>query len=1086
MTYEKHIYLSGKGVRQHMLSKKLKLVVSGIVAAVIVAATISTSYAATIYTQNEAGARYTRYATYNTFTMAAGGPAGGSLADRGTYGMFRGDGLTDSSAVPVRTDVHYYNDDGSSALDWYNSNFVYCIHNRKLSPSATYYPEIGFGSVPAYVNSAAFQSDSAMKDAVTRNGVLIILQNGFPVTDFGMPRDDAYSATAMAIRFWMAERERDLNASGVWTYLWNYNVYDVSRSGSYGSIAAISSYATLARNQAALSQAHALLGLARQAKSGYGTRAPSTLSASGGSAYISGDNFVFTTALNYSNLDRITWDHTLPAGSNIYRDGNTLVVTVPKSVSYANKSYSVRLSGYDRAHVNNFVFAPITTNNAYQALVGIKSQQSQGPIVESALTISTPSIETDLVPSIRTYSMKTGAKVYTNTFEPGERVYVELITTNTDAPTAYNFSNWWSWRNNATGTGYDEFAATVSALAGYGNTHVVAKSYVPPIRDASYTSTIGYQVDYNDAVPERNNSVAQNTASHTVTIKGRPNLNVTQVRTIDASSNEQNSYNPSVVAADRKVRAGIVVRNNGASTSAATTATLTLNGVTKTVNIPAIASGGTATVYVAAASAHDTPTPDVTTNYTVTGTVAAGQTYSGSRTASKTISVIGKPDLIVSELTTDKDTYEAGEKVTVKARVKNEGGSTAGSSVLRIAPTGLTAAQVTVPALAAGASSQEYTFSFTAMTALTNTQVTVLATADYSKQVTEGNENNNTKSKVITVLALKPDLTFGNTHNILNTYYAGKDIVFSVQVRNLTAQPVPSVKVKLTLGDRTVTESLPVPGLGTNVAVFRIKTPESIGSYPVQLYIDPLNEIAERLPDGELNNDRNETGTLLFDGSAASVKLSTANPIRTDMPDPETEEMEAAHLWRNKAVPELPDLDGSIYHTWSEIRYVSGSYVTRNYWARLTTELSINPDPRVAIKDSPGVMESGFGIQAFVNTTIETNYDRPDKLVGTQMHWMYYPETLYYDGLDGVIYGDDLETTSVPGSLTNRASYRLSPYTVTGQHLHYTPVWFPDGNYEVLGQSFYAWSPAGQMYEQQSASVEISGDMYDRVPVLNW
>ena len=1063
MTYEKHIYLSGKGVRQHMLSKKLKLVVSGIVAAVIVAATISTSYAATIYTQKEAGARYTRYATYNTFTMAAGAPSGGggSFADRGTYGMFRGDGLTDSSAVPVRTDVHYYNQDGSSALDWYNSNFVYCIHNRKLSPSATYYPEIGFGSVPGYVNSAAFQSDSAMKDAVTRNGVLIILQNGFPVTDFGMPRDDAYSATAMAIRFWMAERERDLNASGVWTYLWNYNVYDVSRSGTYGSIAAISSYATLARNQAALSQAHALLGLARQAKSGYGTRAPSTLSASGGSAYISGDNFVFTTALNYSNLDRISWTSNLPAGSNIYRDGNTLVATVPKSVSYANKSYRIDLQGYDKANVNNFVFAPITTNNAYQALVGISGTRGNYPVVESALTISTPSIETDLVPSIRTYSMKTGAKVYTNTFEPGERVYVELITTNTDAPTAYNFSNWWSWSNNATGTGYDEFAATVSALAGYGNTHVVAKSYVPPIRDASYTSTIQYQVDYTDAVPERNNSIAQNTASHTVTIKGRPNLNVTQVRTIDASSNEQNSYNPSVVAADRKVRAGIVVRNNGASTSAATTATLTLNGVTKTVNIPAIAAGASKTVYVATASAHDTPRPDVTTNYTVTGTVAAGQTYSGSRTASKTISVIGKPDLDITSLSANKSTYNAGESIVISTNVRNKGFSTSAQSAMTFKIDGAVRETRTIPALAASGTWGAQTFSFTAPAAPDNKAYTINVSIPSNQSPT----GTITRTISVTVLGL-PDLAV--VESTAQNYFVDKDVVISALVRNYNPIAVPEAEVKLTFADKNLIEKIPIPASGSNRAVFRIRTPVNPGQYTINIAADPDNKI-------------NETSNA---NNVLTQNVTVANENRVPMPDPDSPSLEQHYLTQGKTLPGLSLPASQRRHSWQEIRLENGSYVTRTYWMQIDTVFGINPDPRVAIPGKPDLIESGFGIESNAEIVITTNYDRPDKLVGPQMVYLFYPEAAY-GKLPFANYADSLEILNgTKGAHNSLWQYPISPFSLTGSRLHYTPLWTPDGSYDVMAQSFYAWSPVGQMYDFKSDSVIIEGDMYDRVTVV--
>ncbi|MDD2375691.1 MAG: hypothetical protein PHD23_10105, partial [Eubacteriales bacterium] len=77
-----------------MKTRKLKFLVSAIIVFTLIAATMTSTFAATIYTQNESGNRYTRKATYNTFTMASGAPSGGggSLADRGTWGMFHSDG----------------------------------------------------------------------------------------------------------------------------------------------------------------------------------------------------------------------------------------------------------------------------------------------------------------------------------------------------------------------------------------------------------------------------------------------------------------------------------------------------------------------------------------------------------------------------------------------------------------------------------------------------------------------------------------------------------------------------------------------------------------------------------------------------------------------------------------------------------------------------------------------------------------------------------------------------------------------------------------------------------------------------------
>jgi hypothetical protein len=341
---------------------------------------------------------------------------------------------------------------------------------------------------------------------------------------------------------------------------------------------------------------------------------------------------------------------------------------------------------------------------------------------------------------------------------------------------------------------------------------------------------------------------------------------------------------------------------------------------------------------------------------------------------------------------------------------------------------------------------------------------------------------------MIMVLALKPDLTFGNGSTLISSYYAGRDLVLAVQVRNLTAQSVPSADVQLKLGNTTVTESICVPGNGTNIVVFRATAPQTVGTYPVLLTIDPLNKIPERAPNGENNNKSNENGSIRYDGSSGSVRTSVAELVRNNMPDPADTEMESDHEMRGKTVPALPGLGSNSSHTWTEYRYVSGSYVQRSYWAELVTSFSITPDPRVYIKDHPDLVESGFGVYVTATTRVNTNYDHPEKLVSPQMFWVFYPETGYWDDPKWYRFADalELESGTIGAISTNRWQYPVSPYSVTNSRLHYTPVWFPDGMYEAVGQAFYGWSPAGQLYTQSSDSVEIQGNMYERFPVLNW
>ncbi|NLV47970.1 MAG: hypothetical protein GXY22_04870 [Clostridiaceae bacterium] len=910
-----------------MKTRKLKFLVSAIIVFTLIAATMTSTFAATIYTQNESGNRYTRKATYNTFTMASGAPSGGggSLADRGTWGMFHSDGISgyNNAEVPVRTDVHYYNQNGSPTLDWNNSNFVYCIHNRKRSPSGTYYPEISFGSVPSYVNSSVWRNDSAMKDAVTRNGVLIILQNGFPVTDFGFAnKSDAYSATAMAIRFWMAERERDLNVAGSWTYLWNYNVYDTSRSGTYGTVEAISGFATLARNQAALSRARQLLTLARQAKSGGGLRGASTLTANGGTASISGNNFVFTTSVNHSNLDDYSWTHNLPSGSAISKssDGRTLSISIPKSTANANKSFSVTLNGFDKAHVNNFVFAPITTDNTYQALVGISSHLGRNPVISRALTITTPSIPPDL--SISALSTTK------TTYNPGETV---TVTTN--------------------------------------------------------------------------------------------------------------------------------VSNIGHSTSAGTTLTVKLAGTTVgTRSVPTIAAGaswGTQTFTFAA------PTTTSTTTYAVNVSIPSSQSPTGTTSRSVTITVRGRPDLDITSLSANKSTYNAGESIVISTNVRNKGFSTSAQSAMTFKIDGAVRETRTIPALAASGSWGAQTFSFSAPAASDNKTYTI------NVSIPSGQSPTGTTSRTISITVLGlPDLAV--VESTAQNYFTDKDIVISALVRNYNPIAVPEAEVKLTFGGKNLVEKIPIPASGSNRAVFRIRTPVNPGEYAITITVDPDNKI----------NETNNANNVL------TQTVTVANENRAPMPDPDSPSLEQHYLTQGKTLPGLSLPASQRRHSWQEIRLENGSYVTRTYWMQLDTVFSINPDPRVAIPGKPDLIESGFGIESNAEMVITTNYDRPEKLVGPQMVYLVYPEAAYGKS-PFTNYADSLEILNgVKGAHNSLWHYPVSPFSLTGSRLHYTPLWTPDEPYSVMAQSFYAWSPIGQMYDFKSTSVTIEGDMYDRVTVV--
>lgn len=445
------------------------------------------------------------------------------------------------------------------------------------------------------------------------------------------------------------------------------------------------------------------------------------------------------------------------------------------------------------------------------------------------------------------------------------------------------------------------------------------------------------------------------------------------------------------------------------------------------------------------------------------------QNYSGRATVTDTeITYTGTvtlkmADLTVTSLTTNKLVYEADETVTVRATVKNQGYSTASSFAVRLSTSPSVTTQNKTVSLAAGASTT-LTYTFTAPTGLDNQSITLTVKADANNVIQESNENNNARSTAIAVNALRPDIAVVDSS--ITNWYAGKEVTVSATVRNQTAQPVPSVAVRLTIGGASYTENIPIPGNGSNLAVFRITVPAA-GNYTVRVTADPDSTLS----------DINESNNLL----TKTIQVITVP--ESLVADPDGEAME--QRYKVYELNAIPSVSSSNYHTWQEVRLENGSYVTKSYYVRLTTAFEIVPDIRIADADNPQTMESGFGFSVQCSTVLTTNYDHPDKLVGTQMVWVRYAESAYGQVSAWQNVRDSLAVkTGAAGGKSVTWQLAVNPYSVTNSRLHYTPLWFPDGECTAWMQAFYAWTPVGQLYEHKTDTLTIEGDMYDRITTV--
>ncbi len=489
-----------------------------------------------------------------------------------------------------------------------------------------------------------------------------------------------------------------------------------------------------------------------------------------------------------------------------------------------------------------------------------------------------------------------------------------------------------------------------------------------------------------------------------------------------------------------------------------------ITSITKTTGY--ISAGGTATVtftFTAPTFSNDTA---VSLTATADPNNRIVELNESNNSRSTSIVVIGSlPDLTVSSITTDQAAYEAGDTVVVTVTATNIGNKEVSSTVVKLDISGVGTQSKNVSTLAAGGGNRTVTFTFTAPTSLTAQTITLTATIDPDNTIRESNESNNTRTAALGVKALRPDLTITDT--TATDWYAGKEVTVSATVKNLTAQPVPSVQIRMVIGDVVMTETICVPGSSSNLAVFRFTVPITAGNYTVSFTVDPDNKISE------INENNNK---LSRDVSVVDLPASTAL-------DPDDEDMEQV----NKAygLYDLPSVNSLMSRTWQEVRLENGSYVTRTFWAKLTTTFEISPDGRIAKSDNPDTMESGYGVQASCITTLTTNYDHPEKLVGAQMVWVRYPESAYGQLSRWQYANDSLEAqTGNAGDVTATWQYAINLWSVTGSRLHYTPLWFPDGEYTALAQPFYAWSPVGQLYGYEMDSVTIFGDMYDRITTI--
>lgn len=223
-------------------------------------------------------------------------------------------------------------------------------------------------------------------------------------------------------------------------------------------------------------------------------------------------------------------------------------------------------------------------------------------------------------------------------------------------------------------------------------------------------------------------------------------------------------------------------------------------------------------------------------------------------------------------------------------------------------------------------------------------------------------------------------------------------------------------------------------------------------------------------------------------GASASKTNITANIVdlnKNPPPDPTADDRNDS--FRAVSVPNRKQRTSAAWSVWSAYwqpkwvwqsrwrwtgkRWVDrGRWVDKGEWKFRSNSYSVSMSANMQItcdeKNPTNVgrtMKSGYGINETVTASISGNGQHTE----LQNAVAYFPEFYYKT------YWRLLEYTN--GAL----EFRKNKYSTYNNRTHFTPLWYPDGNYKVYTWAIDCWTPAGMLSANLTDSLTIKGNVFD-------
>lgn len=157
---------------------------------------------------------------------------------------------------------------------------------------------------------------------------------------------------------------------------------------------------------------------------------------------------------------------------------------------------------------------------------------------------------------------------------------------------------------------------------------------------------------------------------------------------------------------------------------------------------------------------------------------------------------------------------------------------------------------------------------------------------------------------------------------------------------------------------------------------------------------------------------------------------------------------------------------GGLYGHWEDHGWWEFDLDT--FSAAIASTAKLTPDEKNPTATG-SVIKSGYGVTEKVGARVQTTQSSATTV--TQTVISYFPEFGYN------IYWRLLERTQ--SGYNAEFEFAKNRYSTYNNRTHFTPVWYPDGEYKVYSYVMDVWTPVGMLSANISDKVEIRGSLWD-------